>query len=68
MKNIKKIDKNETNNMNIINEIQNNTKKWNRDVNCSPNQTPIESTTKISNNNCIHWEVFNGLVQDLYGS
>ncbi len=61
------MDKNETNNMNIINEIQNNTKKWNCDVNCSQNQTLTESTTKISNDNRIHWEVFNGLVQDLYG-
>jgi hypothetical protein len=67
MKNRKQIDTNETNNMNIINQIQNNTKQWNRDLNCSQNQTPTKSTTKISNNNHIHWEVFNGLVQDLYG-
>jgi hypothetical protein len=67
MKNIKQMDTNETNNMNIINEIQNNTKQWNRDLNCPQNQTPTESTTKISNNNHIHWEVFNGFVQDLYG-
>jgi len=52
--------------MNIINEIQNNTKQWNCDLNCSQNQTPIESSTKISNNNHIHYEVVNGLVQDLY--
>jgi hypothetical protein len=56
MKKIKQIDKNETNNMNIINEIQNNTKQWNHDLNCSQNQTPTESITKLSNNNCIYWK------------
>jgi hypothetical protein len=54
MKNIKKIDQNETNNMNIINEIQNNTQQWNHNLNCSKNQTSIESIIKISNNNRIH--------------
>ncbi len=33
--------------MNIINEIQNNTKQWNRDLNHLQNQTPTKSTTKI---------------------
>jgi hypothetical protein len=52
--------------MNIKNEIQNNTKQLNCVLNCSQNQTPYESSKKISNNNHIHCEVVNGLVQDLY--
>jgi len=46
MKNIKQIDPNETNDMNIMNEIQNNIKQWNHGLNCLQNQTPTESTTK----------------------
>jgi hypothetical protein len=43
MKNIKQIEPNQTNDMNIINEIQNNTKQWNHDLNHLQNQTLTET-------------------------
>jgi hypothetical protein len=44
MKNINQIELNETNDMNIINEIQKKRKQWNYDLSFLHNQTPPKLT------------------------